>query len=1147
VKKYLLGLVKGKMWRIPLSLSLFLLAPNVQSSEIQMETMNTISVQFSNVSLSEAMSQIEKASGYSFFYDANKVDLSVRVSLNASNESLREVLNTIFDSTGLTYEISQNQILLYPRNSRNNSNSIADNFETQQSKKVIKGKILDASGQPVIGANIVEKGTTNGTISDMDGLFTLDVSDQAVLEVSYIGFVSQSVRVTGSGDLTITLREDSETLDEVVITGFGLSQKKATLTGAISSVGAKDLVKATAANASTALAGKIAGVNFRQTDGRPGATTKVQIRNMGTPLYVIDGVVKDEGQFNNIDFHDIESISILKDASASIYGVRAANGVVVVTTKKGSRNTKNTVGINMYYGWQNPSKFAKPADVSTYLSHYIASETVQNVASRTYSQEDYAKWMQGTEKGYVPFDWYDYIWNTSPQYYASANVSGGSDKINYYFSLGHMNQDAMIVNYGGFHRTNVQMNIESQINDKLKIGASMNGRIETTVNPGVPEVDDYWMPVFGTYRNLPTKRPFANDNPDYPTQTSTNPATNFGWLNYEKSGKYQKDWRVIRLNLNAEYKIFDGLTAKALFGYYYANQIVNNQEYTYKLYGYDEATDTYPVIFENNNPWRERTMGHNEELTANVQLNYVKSFGEHNVNAVVGFESSKLNTPNVWVHSVPTANSLHLIDYETMDTYNDEGNETEARMGWLGRFNYDFANKYLLEFSARYDGSWKFPPEHRWGFFPSASVGWRISEESFWKEWKVSDIFNDLKIRASYGLVGDDDLGSAYAAFDYLSGYTYKNGGSVIDGEYVIGSKPRGLPVTTLSWIKAKILDIGLDVSFLDNRLSGSFDYFRRLRTGLPASRYDLLLPSEVGFTLPQENLESDVHTGVDMSLRWNDSVDDFYYSIGGNMTLSRKYVWDRYKQRYSNSWDEYRNGTVHRYDQIFWGYESDGQFTSWEEIASWPIDNDDHGNTTLRPGDIKYVDQNGDGVINDMDKRPIGYNTSGDFNPILSYGINFSASWKGFDIALDFTGSALSSYAPNYENKLPFHDGGNMPQYMLEDTWTLADIWDANSELIPGKYPMPLIGNSSHSNYWDSDFWIQRVRYIKLKNFEIGYTLPQLWLEKAWMQDCRIYLSAQNLFTISNIPGTDPEVIKDSGLVTPTTRTINIGLNVKF
>lgn len=1145
MKNHLSYWMKGKIWRFPLSLSLFLLPPAIYASEVQMEAVKPISIQLTDVSLSEAMSQIEKVSGCSFFYDANNVDLSLKVSLNVSNESLRKVLDTILDGTGLSYEISQNQVLLLPRTINPASNSHAQISGAQQKRNVIKGKILDSMGQPVIGANIVEKGTTNGTISDMDGLFTLDVSDQAVLEISYIGFANQQVRVTGEGNLTITLKEDSETLDEVVVTGFGLAQKKATLTGAISSVGTKELSKTVAINSSSALAGKIAGVNFRQTDGRPGATTKVQIRNMGTPLYVIDGVVKDEGQFNNIDFHDIESISILKDASASIYGVRAANGVVVVTTKKGSRNTKNTVGINMYYGWQNPTKFAKPADAATYLTNYIQSQTIQGSAY-TYSKEDYAKWMQGTEKGYQPFDWYDFIWTTSPQYYASANVSGGSENTNYYFSVGHLNQDAVIANYGGFQRTNAQLNIESQINDRLKLGVSMNGRIETKVNPGVPGTDDYWTAIFATYRNLPTRRPFANDNPNYPTLTSTDPSTNFGWLNYDLSGKYQEDWRVIQLNANAEYKIFDGLTAKALVGYYYANQNMNNQEYTYKLYDYDPETDTYPVIFENNNPWRERRVGYNQELTANIQLNYVKSFGDHNLNVVAGFESSKLQTPTTWIHSVPTANSLNLIDYETMDTYNDEGNDTEARLGWLGRINYDFANKYLVEFSARYDGSWKFPPEHRWGFFPSGSLGWRISEESFWKEWKVSNIFSDLKIRGSYGLVGDDNV-DGYSAFDYLSGYTYKNGGSVIDGSYVIGSKPRGLPVTTLSWIKARILDVGLDVAFLQNRLSGSIDYFRRLRTGLPASRYDVLLPSEVGFSLPKENLESDVHTGMDMNVRWTDSFEDFHYSIGGNLTFSRKYIWDRYKPRYSNSWDEYRNSTVHRYDYITWGYQCIGQFQSWEEIANYPVNNDGHGNTTLRPGDLIYKDVNNDGVINDMDKRPIGYGTSGDYNPVLNYGFNLSASWRNFDLSMDFTGSALSSYWPNYENKLPFHDGGNMPQYILDDCWHLSDIWDANSELIAGKYPTPLIGNSSHSNYWDSDFWIQKVRYVKLKNLELGYTLPKVWLEKAWMSDCRIYLSAQNLFTISSIPGVDPEIVQDSGLVSPTTRVFNIGLNVKF
>lgn len=1111
----------------------------------------SITVQFNNLTLSEAIRQIEKASGYSFFYDENQIDLSRRVSLKANNQSIGEALNILLKSTGLTYEISNNQIALMPveRNEKEASVVYPTTATTQQQKKSIKGVVKDNLGEPVIGANVVEKGTTNGSITNIDGEFTLTVADNAQLEISYIGYVTQIVPVKGEA-VSVVLKEDTQKLDEVVVTGFGLAQKKATLTGAISSVGAKELSRSLASTSSGALAGKIAGVTFRQSDGRPGASTKIQIRNMGTPLYVIDGTIMDEGQFNNIDFNDIESISILKDASASIYGVRAANGVVVVTTKKGTRNSRNTVGLNMYYGWQNPTKFAKPADAATYVKNYIQSQTVQGVPASgyTYSKEDYEKWQQGTEKGYIPFDWYDYVWKTSPQYYLKANVSGGSEKINYYFSVGHLNQDAMIQNYGGFHRTNVQMNVESQINRRFKIGASMNGRIETRVNPGVPGVDDYWAPIFATYRNLPTKRPFANDNPNYPQMTSTDKSTNFAILNYDRSGKYQEDWRVIQLNANAEYEIIDGLKVKALVGYYYANQNLNNQEYTYKLYTYDVATDTYPEDTPNcnNNPWRERRMGYNQELTSNVQLSYNKRIDEHTIAAVIGMEASKRITPTTWVHSMPTANSLNLIDYETMDTYNDDGYNTQARLGYLARINYDFANKYLIELSARYDGSWKFPPNHRWGFFPSGSVGWRISEEAFWKDTKVADIFSDLKIRASYGLVGDDNV-SGYSAFDYMAGYNYKNGGSVIDGKYTIGSVPRGLPVTTLSWIKAKILDVGFDVAFLGNRLTGSADYFRRHRTGLPASRYDILLPSEVGFSLPKENLESDVHTGVDLALRWIDTINDFTYSVGGNMTYSRKYLWDRYKPRYSNSWDEYRNGKVHRFDEIFWGYQTDGQFQNWEEIANWPVNNDGHGNTTLRPGDIKYKDVNGDGVINGMDKRPISYSTNGDFNPILSYGLNFSASWKGFDLSMDFTGSAFSSYYPNFENKLPFHGGGNTPQYMFDDAWHLADIWDANSDLIPGKYPMMLIGNSSHSNYWESDFWIRKVRYIKLKNLELGYSLPRVWLEKAWMQECRIYVATQNLFTISNIPGTDPEVMKDSGLVTPTTRIINIGLNVKF
>ncbi len=1020
----------------------------------------------------------------------------------------------------------------------------------------VNGRVTDNKQDPLIGVSVMIQGTSTGTITDADGRFILsNVPSEGRIEFSYVGMKTQSINVNGRTSIDIVLEEDVSALDEIVITGFGLAQKKESLTSAISVIGSDDISRSKSSTSSGALVGKIAGINSRQADGRPGASTSIQIRNMGTPLYVIDGIQSDEGQFNNIDFNDIESISVLKDASASIYGVRAANGVVVVTTKKGTRNTKNTVSLNAYYGWQSLYAFPKPATAATYLTNYIQAQTLQGVTDYTYPKEVYEKWVQGTEKGYQPFDWYDYIWKVSPQNYINANVSGGSDKINYYLSVGHLNQDAIIVNYGGFERTNIQMNVNANISDRFKIGGGMNGRIEKRINPGVPEGDDYWMPRFGTYRNLPTKRPYANDNPLYPTLTSTNPGTNFAWLNYDLAGKYEETWRVVQLNFDAEYEIFDGLKAKALASYYLANQRLDNQEYTYKLYGYDEKTDTYPVIFENNNPWRERRQGYVEEITSNVQLSYNKVFGEHTIAGVLGAEAIKRDTPTTWVHSIPTSNALHLIDYETMDTYDDEGNNTQARLGFMGRFNYDYAGKYLIELSGRYDGSWKFPPSHRWGFFPSASVGWRISEENFWRNTQISNVFNDLKIRASYGLLGDDNV-SGYNPFDYMSGYNYKRyrnadgnwqniTSSVIDGKYIIGSQDRGLPVTTLSWIKAKILDVGIDASFFKGKLNGSFDFFHRLRTGLPSSRYDILLPSEVGFSLPKENLNSDKHMGYDLMAKWTDKIEDFHYSIGANITYSRFYDWDQYKPRFSNSWNVYRNSIQQRYGYLNWGLQSDGQFQSWEEIASWTIDNDRQGNKTLRPGDIKYKDLNGDGVINGMDERPIGYRQ--DSTPILNFGLNFSFQWKGFDLAFDLTGGALSTWYQEWEQRNPFHDGGNNPQYYMENTWRLTDIWDANSELIPGKYPTLLIGNSSHSNYWNSDFWKKNVRYVKLRNLEFGYNLPKKLTNSMSISDVRLYLAGQNLFGLTNLIGVDPEINETNGLAYPTMRIINVGLTLKF
>src|SRR5699024_7057666 len=386
---------------------------------------------------------------------------------------------------------------------------------------------------------------------------------------------------------------------------------------------------------------------------------------------------------------------------------------------------------------------------------------------------------------------------------------------------------------------------------------------------------------------------------------------------------------------------------------------------------------------------------------------------------------------------------------------------------------------------------------------------------------------------------------AGYSAFDYMDGFNYKSGGAVIGGEYVIGSAPRGLPVTTLSWITAKSFDVGFDFSLLNGRLNGSIDYFQRKRDGLPASMYDVLLPSEVGFGLHQENLRSDMHRGWDAMISYSNQWKELTYRIGGNVTYSRFYDWHQYKPRFSNSWDEYRSSINERYGHINWGLEADGQFQSWEEIAEWPIDNDGQGNKTLRPGDIKYVDQNGDGVINHLDERPIGYRE--DSTTILNFGLNFSFQLKGFDLAFDLTGGGLNSWYQNWEQRNPFHDGGNNPQYYMEDAWGLEDIFDKNSALVPGKYPMLLIGNSSHSNYWKSTFWKKNVRYIKLRNLEFGYTFPSNLLERARITGTSVYYSGQNLLTFSNLIGVDPESNESNGLGYPTTRIFNFGFNLTF
>lgn len=1008
----------------------------------------------------------------------------------------------------------------------------------------ISGTVVDDQGEAVIGASVVAQKSKNGTITDVEGNFKLSVRSNDVLTISFIGYITQTVPVSGKNNIVVTLKENSMLLDEVVVTGFGLAQKKASVTGAISSVGAQELAHAKSVTATGALVGKLPGVNFRQDNGRPGAAPNIQIRNMGTPLIIIDGVQKDSGNLNNLDFNDIESVSVLKDASAAIYGMQAANGVVVITTKRGQKNQKLKVNVNGYYGWQLPSNYPKPASAEDYLAAIIQTETI-NGTPRTVTKEEYQKWVDRVDEDHTSFDWYKYIWVSAPQSYVNANVSGGTEKVRYYLSLGHIDQEGNIRGFNGFNRTNMQSNIDVDITNRFKIGVAINGRIETTDNPGLPG-DDYNLPIYGAYNNLPTKKPYANNNPKYPAISAPWAQDSFGWMNYEHAGRYKDQWKVIQINGTAEYEILKGLKARGLFSYWLANRRQSNREYSYKFYEYDKENDVYNVVETGTARYTERSMEMKEELTSNIQLSYENTFALHHVNAVVGFEAKKGTYPRMYALGNPPANGIPYIDKTSLSTFTDGIGNPQTRMGYIGRLNYDYANKYIIELSGRYDGSYRYKRGKRWGFFPSASIGYRVTEEKFWQDVDfLKDNITNLKIRASYGVLGEE-LGTALS---HIVGYNYNDGGAVIDGGLVTGSTVTGLATDNITWGKSKILNIGIDLGFLDNRLNASFDYFNRDQTGLLASRYDVQIPEEVGFSLPQENLNSNYARGFDASVNWRDRIGDVNYTVGGNVTYSRWYVGDRYKPRFSSEWQKFRYqaGNIKgRYTDIEFSLVSDGQFQSWEEIANHPIDQDHQGNITLKPGDAKYKDMNGDGLINDADWRAIGYRKGG--TPWVNFAFNLALDWKGIDFRADFVGATAYTYVQ--QGFLRYFDSNkNLSQYLWDNSTRLVDIWDADSGFNIGKYPLALrTRNSSDCTHWPSDFWYTNMTYLKMRNVEVGYTLPQKWTSKVGISRCRFYVSGQNLFSLKNIDiDIDPEITAENGMAYPNMKVVNFGFSVDF
>jgi TonB-linked SusC/RagA family outer membrane protein len=1108
-----------------------------------------IDLNLSGLTVKQAFEKIQEKTEFKVLYKNADVDIDRKLDLNYNQVSIKAIVSGIVEGTNLGFKIVNKQIIIQKNAESTKSASV----------KKVKGTVVDEFDEPLAGVSVIDNLNSKGTVTDIDGNFELDIRESTKdLEFSFVGMEKRIVSVVGKTELNVMLKESSVGLDEIVVVGFG-TQKKESVTSAISVVDAEDISVSYSPTVSTALAGKLTGVAFRQKEGIPGSSASIQIRNLGNPLYIIDGVEKDAGQFNNIAPTDIESITVLKDASAAVYGVRAANGVILVTTKNGRFGEDSKITFSYNQGFQNWTRFAEFTDAYGWMLGKVHAQNNDAYnPGTTITKEELEKWKAGTEDGYKNFDWYDFIIKeNAPITTVSVSATGGSEKIAYYFAATHLEQGSMLGDEHKFKRTNIQSNITAKVMDRLKISMKINGREETRDTPNLPSIwtggGDYGAPIVALHQNQPMDRPYANDNPKYPRELTSRGNRNFGFYTKDLRGYRLDTWRVLQTNMEAEYDIpIEGLKIKGVYSNYLADNVADSHRYPVDLYTYDKNSDEYSVSSTAGSMDRRKSLGKVYEDVYQAYLNYDNDFWGNKVAVALIAQRTDRRSTRTTLVGAPKTKVIPLMYFDDLKSsgYGDSDYD-EARVGYVGKFNYEYKRKYYAEFMVRRDGSWKFSPEKRWGTFPAGSIGWRITEEPFVKPF-IEKISLDVKLRASYGVLGDDNVG--IGSFDYLTGYNYNKGTTIIGGESVVVSRDRGRPVDNISWTESKMFNIGLDYSLLNGTINGTFDVFRRKRTGLKGTKDDIVLPAEVGFDLPQENVNSDQHQGIEFSVNYNGNFKDLNYSVGANVSYSRRKFLESYNPRFNNSWHEYRSSSEGRYTGLRWALVNDGQFQSYDEIRNFPIDIDGDGNRSLRPGDIKYKDFNGDGKIDDYDLRPVGY--PGGSTPLTNFGFNISAEWNGIDFRADFSGAAGYSYMRDQVYRNPFENEGALLKDFLDNSWHRKDPFDPNSEWVSGKYPPMLFNNWTHiSRTYDpyswrgltSDFWLKNIWYIRARTIEIGYTIPKQWLEYVKLTNARFYVNGNNLFSIDNADeiGIDPENAQEAGMAYPQHKTINFGVKL--
>ena len=1083
-----------------------------------------------NIALEKIFVVIERQTGFGIIYTDNTLVGAKPVSIRARNMALSKFLDNVFRDQPLKYSIESKTITISrkmaPGLGSSDPYSLAGTSFSNAAPVMmdVNGRITDQNGNPLVGASVNLKGTKKGTITDANGYFVIQVPDGGGdLVISYVGYETIEVRATGAGHLNISLKqEDATTGNEVVVVGYGV-QRKATLTGSVASIQGKELQRSPALNIINNLGGQLPGVITKMPSGEPGKDgAQILIRGRNTtgdnsPLVVVDGIPGVTG-WERINPNDIESISVLKDASAAIYGARAANGVILITTKRGAYGDKSVISYSFNQAISQPTRIPKMAS-SAELAGYVNQLDEEAGQTPRYTDAEIELFRNGTDPNYINEDWYGKVLKkSSVQSQHNLNIRGGNEKVRYSVSGSYTNEGSIFRNGShNFKTYSIRSNIDARLNKLLKVGFDLNGGLHDGNYPAfnvgttfesmkqVPFIPVYW----------------PNGSPSAGVEQGRNPAVMGTALTGNENLKKYSFLGKASFDLSLPFLI-EGLGVDGYLAYGNDIGVDKIWRLPWTVYSYNKNTDTYIpqtggaiVTPELTNAFRQSPM-----VLVNMRVKYELKRNDHQLNAFIAGEKSNTVYSNFSAMRKNYISSAldELFAGGLADQSTNGGRSESGRENLFGRVSYGFMQKYLLDFNFRYDGSSNFPKGKQFGFFPGVSVAWRLSQENFLKN---ADFIDNLKIRASIGQIGND----AVAAFQHLRLYTLGNTGMSFGQTPVAtnGLVPGVSPNPNITWEVGTTRNIGLDGSLLNGLLGFTVDLFKQTRSNILSTR-DLAVPVYTGLVLPNENIGIVENKGIEVELSHTKTIGDFSWRVAGNMSYARNKVIDISEAKNVPEWKKLE-GHVLGAEQYF---QAIGIFRTQDEVDKAAV----YPGTKV--GDLQYADRDGDGKItaNDM------YTANKTSTPEVMFGLNASFNYKNFSFWANFAGATrVWQY---------YHVNARVALNQLEDV--IVNRYTPGS--MDSKYPrLPTVqfGLTGEVDGLTSDFWLKDASYIRLRTLELGYTLPNHFLSALKIQTFRLYVNGQNLFTIDRVKWADPENTNRGANYYPQSKIFNIGANLSF